>query len=111
MAENTILQRLLEKKESLRRFAEEITGWQVKDTNIKTIKVMHFSDRMKKRVFSDICIGKELDENLSNVPHEPVVGIFESNDYHLVVTPNRNNLKGTVYFFEQENIINIERGK
>lgn len=108
MTEDSVLPQLLERKESLRKFAESVTGWQVKDTNIKTIKVLHFSGRLKKRISSDICIGKELDENLSNAPHEPVAGIFESNQY-LVVTPSRNNLKGTVYFFEQEEVVNIER--
>lgn len=96
-------------KESFRRFAEQVTGWPVKDTNIKKIKVHAFSGRIKRQVESNICVGEELDSNLSNMPHEPVLAIFESNEY-LVVTPNSGNSKGTVYLFQPEEVIGIERG-
>ncbi len=95
-------------KESFRRFAEQVTGWPVKDTNIKKIKVHTFSGRIRRRVDSDICVGEELDCNLSNMPHEPVLAIFESNEY-LVVTPNSGNSKGTVYLFRPEEVVGIER--
>lgn len=97
-----------EVKESFRKFAEQITGWQVKDSNIKKIKVQHFSNRIKRHISSDICVGEELDTNFSNIPHEPVLAIFESKEY-LVITPNKNNSKGTVYFFEPKEILNIEK--
>lgn len=108
MLRNLILPIPQETKESFRKFAEQVTGWQVKDTNIKKIKVHSFSDRIKKPIDSDINVGEELDTNLSNMPHEPVLAIFESNEY-LVITPNRNNQKGTVYLFDADEVVNIEK--
>lgn len=95
-------------KESYRRFAETITGWQVKDTSIKKIKVHAFSGRIKKEINSNITVGEELDLNLSNLPHEPVLAIFESDKY-LVVTPDKDSSRGTVYLFEPNEVIDIER--
>lgn len=97
-------------RESFRRFAEQTTGWRVKDTNIKKISVRTFSSRIKKQITSDICVGQELNSNLSNIPHEPVLAIFESNDY-LVVTPenNKQRMNTTVYLFEPKEVLNIER--
>jgi len=95
-------------KESYRKFAEEITGWQVKDTSIKKIKVHSFSGRVKKQIDSNIIVGEELDSNLSNIPHESVLAIFESDKY-LVVTPNKYSPKGTVYLFEPSEVLSIER--
>lgn len=95
-------------KEAYRRFAETITGWQVKDTFIKKIKVHAFSNRIKKQINSNITVGEELDSNLSNIPHEPVLAIFESDKY-LVVTPDKDSSKGTVYLFEPDEVVNIEK--
>ena len=99
-----------EVKESFRKFAEQVTGWQVKDTHIKKIKIRAFSDRIKRAVDSNVSVGEELDVNLSNSPHEPVLAIFESdaNEY-LVVTPNRNSQKGTLYFFNPQEVVGIEK--
>lgn len=96
-------------KETFRKFAEQMTGWEVKDTNIKKIKVHAFSDRIKRPINSDICVGEEIDANLSNTPHEPVLAIFESNEY-IVVTPSLRSQEATVYLFDPEEILNIERG-
>lgn len=98
-----------EAKEALRKFAEQVTGWQIKDSNIKKIKVRTFSDRIKRRIDSDVSVGEELDSNLSNSPHESVLAIFEGREEYLVVTPNRNNPNGTLYFFEPGQILSIER--
>lgn len=97
-------------KESFRKFVEQTTGWRVKDTNIKKISVRTFSNRIKKQITSEICVGQELDFNLSNIPHEPVMAIFESNDY-LVVTPenNKQRTNTTVYLFGQSEVLSIER--
>lgn len=98
-----------ETKETYRKFAEQLTGWTVKDTNIKKIRVHTFSDRIKRPINSDISVGNEIDSNLSNMPHEPVLAIFESNEY-LVVTPNQNNSEGTVYLFGPNEVLGVEKG-
>ncbi|MFA5156233.1 MAG: hypothetical protein WC532_02420 [Candidatus Omnitrophota bacterium] len=100
-----------ETKETFRKFAEQVTGWHVKDTHIKCIKIHAFSDRIKRPVDSNVSVGEELDANLSNSPHEPVLAIFESEDVkeYLVVTPNRNSQKGTLYFFDPQEVIGIEK--
>jgi len=108
MRETGVLPLTPEVKETVRRFAETMTGWQVKDTHIKKIKVHAFSPLIKRPIDSDICVGQELDGDLSGVPHEKVLAIFESNEY-LVVTPNRNSLEGTVYFFEPREVSVIEK--
>lgn len=95
-------------KESLRKFAEQATGWEIRDSGIKKISVRAFSRRIKKYVTSDISVGEELDTNLSNMPHEPVVAIFESRDY-LVVTPDKCKCNGTVYLFQEKEVLGIER--
>jgi hypothetical protein len=107
---NRIFSATPEVKETFRQFAEQVTGWQVKDTHIKKIKVHAFSDRIKKPVDSNVSVGEELDTNFSNSPHEPVLAIFESeaNEY-LVVTPNRNSQKGTLYFFDPQEVVDIEK--
>lgn len=98
-----------EVKEALRKFTEQLTGRQVKDSNIKKIKVRAFSNRIRRHVDSDVNVGGELDSNLSNRPHESVVAIFEAKEEYLVVTPDRDNLNGTVYFFEPGQVLSIER--
>lgn len=95
-------------REAFRKFAETTTGWQLKDTHIKKISVRTFSSRIKKHIVSDICVGQELDDNLVNLHHVPVAGIFEANDY-FVVTPDRGDLNGTVYLFEGKEVVGIER--
>jgi hypothetical protein len=107
---NRIFPAAPEIKETFRKFAEQVTGWHVKDTHITKIKVHAFSDRIKKPVDSSVSVGEELDTNLSNSPHESVLAIFESeaNEY-LVITPNRNNQKGTLYFFDPQEVIGIEK--
>jgi hypothetical protein len=108
MIVNTGTQAFPEIKESCRKFAEQVTGWQVRDTNIKKMKVRTFSWRIRRLVESNICVGEYLDFNLSNLPNEQVIAIFESNEY-LVVTPNKSDLKGTVYFFPQKEVVAVEK--
>lgn len=95
-------------KEACRKFAEQVTGWVVKDTNIKKIRVHTFSWRLRRHIDSDICAGEGLDFNLSNLPNEQVIAIFESNQY-LVVTPNKGDLKGTVYLFPPKEVAAVEK--
>lgn len=95
-------------KESCRKFAAQVTGWTVTDTNIKKIKVRTFSWRIRRQVACDICVGEELDINLSNLPNEHVMAIFESNEY-LVVTPDKGDLKGTVYLFPFNEVAAVEK--
>lgn len=97
-----------EAREAVRKFAEQITGWQVNDTHIKKICVRAFSNRIKKQVQSDICVGEELDLTLSNIPHEPVLAIFESDKY-LVVTPDRIKSNKKIYLFERKEVLGIEK--
>ena len=102
-------------KETIRQLAEQLTGCHVTDSNIKKIKVHTFSNRVKKLVDSDICVGEDLDKNISSIAHEQVLAIFESRllskDEFLVVTPSsRHDSKdATVYLFEKEEVIAIER--
>lgn len=101
-----------EVKEAFRRFTEHTTGWHVKDTNISKISVRAFSSRIKKYITSDICVGQEMDLNLSNIPHEPVLAIFESDEQpneYLVVTPDKGKENTTVYFFEPRDVLGVER--
>ena len=96
-------------KESLRKFAEGLTGWQVKDTGIKSMRVRALSRSLRRRIDADICVGEELSTDLSSLPHESVLAIFESNAY-LVVTPDRNSTQdGTVYIFEPHEVTGIHR--
>lgn len=95
-------------RESYRKLAEHLTGWPVKDTHIKKIKVHTFSNRIRKHIDSEITVGEKLDTNLSNIPDEPVLAIFESNEY-LVITPDRNKENSTVYLFEPNEILDIEK--
>ena len=97
-----------ENKETFRRFAEQITGWPVKDTHIKKIKVHTFSNRIRKYIDSNITVGERLDKNISNIPDEPVLAIFESKEY-LVITPNKNSDNGTVYLFDLDEVQAIEK--
>ncbi|MFZ2357350.1 MAG: hypothetical protein WAW67_06000 [Candidatus Omnitrophota bacterium] len=100
-----------EVRESFKQFAEQATGWHLKDTHIKKISVRKFSSRIKKQITSDICEGKELDMNLSNIPHEPVLAIFEadqSNEY-FVVTPDMGRFNKTVYLFEPQEVLEVEK--
>jgi len=97
-----------EPREAVRKFAEQITGWQVSDTHIKRISVRAFSSRIKRKVQSDIRVGEELDLSLSNIPHEPVLAIFESNKY-LVVTPETIKSNKRIYLFEPEEVLGIEK--
>lgn len=109
MIRNRIFPVPQEIKESIKKFTEQVTGWPVKDTNIKKIKVRAFSSRIKREIDSDVSVGEELDSNLSNSPHESVLAIFEAKEEYLVVTPNKNNSNGTVYFFQPGQVLNIER--
>ena len=88
--------------QSLRKFAEDITGWQVRDTAITGITVRALSRRLHRPVASSIRVGQELSPDLSGAPHEPIGAIFESNQY-LVVTPD------TVYFFAPDEVTAVER--
>lgn len=97
-----------EPREAVRRFAEQITGWQVHDTHIKKISVRAFSSRIKRQIESDIRVGEELDLSLSNVPHEPVLAIFESDKY-LVVTPDKIKSNKRVYLFERQEVSGVEK--
>ncbi len=108
MIKNRVFPVALDEKESFRQFAERLTGWEVKDSHIRKIKVRSFSDRIKRQISSDICVGQELDNNLSNIPGEPVLAIFESKEY-LVITPDKSNLKATVYLFDQSEVLGIEK--
>ena len=100
----------METQESLRKFAEGITGWQVKDTTIKRITVKALSRRLHRPVDSDIRVGQELSPDLSGAPHQPVAAIFESNAF-LVVTPDSSSAgEGTVYFFGPDEVTAVERG-
>lgn len=100
-----------EVKETFRKFAEQVTGWHVKDTHIRTLKIHAFSDRIKKAIDSNVKVGEELDENISNSPHEAVLAIFESEEAKefLVITPNRNSQRGTLYFFGPQEVLSIEK--
>lgn len=102
------IQVLPEAKEECRKFAEQVTGWAVRDTSIKRIKVHTFSWRMRRQIDSDICCGEALDFNLSNLPNEKVIAIFESEQY-LVVTPHKGELKGTVYLFPAQEVVSVEK--
>ncbi len=97
-----------EQRELVRRFAEEMTGWPVRDTNIKKISVRAFSKRIKKEVTSDICVGEELDRFLADINPERVLAIFESNEY-LVITPDRNAKNRRVYLFDPKEVLNVEK--
>lgn len=99
-----------EVKELFRKFAEQTTGWHIVDPHIKKISVRRFSNRIKKHITSDICVGQELDENLSNIPHEPVLAIFKATDAneYLVVTPDKGKSNSTLYMFEPTEVLNIE---
>lgn len=97
-----------EAREAVRKFAEQITGWQVNDTHIKKISVRAFSSRIRKNVFSDIRVGEELDLSLSSFPHEPVLAIFESDKY-LVVTPDKLKSNRRVYLFERREVVGVEK--
>lgn len=110
MIKERVLPMTPEKVDLLRKFAEKATGWEIKDTRIKKIKVQSFSNRVRRPIASDICIGEELDLNLSNMPHESVLAIFESKEY-IVVTPDKNELNGTVYFFRPQEVVSVEREK
>lgn len=96
-----------EAREAIKRFAEQITGWQINDARIKKISVRAFSSRIKREVQSDIRVGEELDLSLSDVPHESVLAIFESKKY-LVVTPDKIKANKRVYFFERQEVLGVE---
>jgi hypothetical protein len=99
-----------ETQESLRKFAQDLTGWQVKDAPIKGITVRALSRRLHRLVEADIRVGQELGPDVSSEPHEPVAAIFESNAY-LVVTPALHGAGDkTVYFFQPEEVTRVERG-
>ena len=100
-----------EVRESFKKFAEQATGWHVSDAHIKKISVRKFSNRIKREITSDICEGQELDANLSNIPHESVMAIFESdiNHEYLVVTPDIGRENSTVYLFDPEEVLEVEK--
>lgn len=97
-----------ETREAVRRSTEDITGWQVNDTNIKKITVRAFSSCLKKEIRSDICVGEEMNLYLSSIPHQPVLAIFES-DKFLVVTPERIKSSKRIYLFERGEVLGVER--
>jgi len=111
MAENRKFPIPADVREAFKKFAEQATGRHVNDTNIKKINVRTFSNRIKKQIVSEIRVGEELDLNLSNIPHEPVFAIFESDDKHdyLVVTPDKGKSNRTVYFFQEDEVMGVER--
>ena len=109
MLKNRFLPIPQENKEVFRQFAEQITGWQVKDTHIKKIKVHAFSNRIKRLIDSDISVGEEIDSNLSNGFHESVMAIFESQNEYLVVTPLKNSAHGTVYLFDPQEVLEVTK--
>ncbi|MCU0651981.1 MAG: hypothetical protein MUC39_03465 [Candidatus Omnitrophica bacterium] len=95
-------------REAFKRFAEETTGWHLKDTKIKKISVRTFNSRIKKYITSDICVGEELDGNIFEVNHAPVAGIFESDNY-FIVAPDRGRINRTVFLFEDKEVLGVER--
>jgi hypothetical protein len=109
MVDNNIFPVPKEAKESFRQFAEQTTGWKVKDTNIKKIVVSKFSNASKKDVVVDISVETISNSNLFDTSSEPILAIFESNTY-LVVTPNRGGLRGAPYLFGHDQVISVERG-
>ena len=96
-----------EAKESFRKFAEQVTGWQVQDTRIKKISVRAFSNRIKRNITSEISVGEELDLNLSDIPHEPVLAIFKADKY-LVVTPDKVKNNNRLYLFDEKEVLEVE---
>ena len=96
-----------ETKETFRRYVEEVTGWHVEETNIKKISVHAFSNRIKRKITSDICVGQELDYFLSEIPHEPVLAIFKANKY-LVVTPDKLKSNRIIYLFDEQDVLGVE---
>ncbi|MDD5431977.1 MAG: hypothetical protein PHO70_03210 [Candidatus Omnitrophica bacterium] len=107
MNETQLLPAVEHSREILKKFAESITGWQVKDTDIKMISVRSFSNRVKRFVISNVCVGEELNENLSDIIHEPVLAIFESNEF-LVITPDKIKANKRIYFFNENEVFEIE---
>lgn len=97
-----------EARETVKRFAEQVTGWHLNDTHIRKISVRAFSSRIKKEIQSDICVGEDLNSYLSDIPHEPVLAIFESDKY-LVVTPDRVKSNKRVYLFERREVLGVEK--
>jgi len=97
-----------EQRELFRKFAEQMTGWPVKDTNIKKISVRAFSKQVKKEIVSDICVGEELNRFLADFNPERVLAIFESNEY-LVVTPDTTERNRRVYLFDEKEVLKVEK--
>ena len=96
---------LPEVREALRKFAEETTGWDVKDPHIKSITVRtsrHGGDLVRIAV-SDMIT----DPTVANQTGERVLAIFESNAY-LVVTPNRGGVRGEPYYFGRSKVVSVE---
>ena len=97
-----------EVKEALRKIAEKTTGWKVKDAHIKKIVISAFSKHGRREITYAICVGEELNPDISDTASEQVLAIFESNTY-LVITPNRGIQGEMPYLFPTEKIIAIER--
>ena len=81
--------------ESIRKFAEETTGWNVKE---KRIKSLTFLDGRKSCIAT---VGEELEQ-----AREPVFAILESVTF-LVCTPNRGVLRGNPVLIGRNDVIEI----
>lgn len=97
----------VETKETFRKYVEEVTGLHVEDTDIRKLRVRTFSNRIRRKVTSDISVGQELDLLLSEIPHEPVLAIFKADKY-VVVTPDTIKPNRIIYLFDQEDVLGVE---
>jgi hypothetical protein len=93
-----------EDREALVRHAEDVTGWQVRDTHINSIVVNN-----PPRGITNVRIaeGDRLSPPLSDTPNEVVLAILESNAY-LVVTPTRGGVRGAPYLYGASEVAEVE---
>ena len=91
-------------REALIKHAEDVTGWQVKDTGINSIVV---NDRELAITDVRIAEGDRLSPLLSETPNELVLAILESDTY-LVVTPTRGGISGMPYLFGLPQVSDVE---
>lgn len=96
-----------ETREAFRRHAEHTTGWEVKDTHIKSVVVSIAEEGLGEVRIAE---GDRLNPPISEVPNETVLAILESNAY-LVVTANRGELRGTPYLFDKNKVKRVEVGQ
>lgn len=90
--------------EGCRRFAEDTTGWQVRDIGIKAIVARNRRYDEPVRIEVD----QEFPHLIADSPGEKVIAIFESNAY-LVVTPNRGGIRGIPYLFGKHEVLQVIR--